>query len=157
MPSRPRSTWRNPVTPPTDLQAAAIEVFKKGLFKLGLITDAASDAQVRIWFNHGISHGIGLNVHDPGGRELQPGMMVTVEPGLYFRPDALENLPKTPEMEKFKEAVRPAFEKYKGIGVRIEDDILITTGAAKVISAGIPSKLEEVEATLAKLRQTAKN
>jgi Xaa-Pro aminopeptidase len=143
--------------PSTDLQAAAIEVFKKGLFKLGLITDVASDAQVRIWFNHGISHGIGLNVHDPGGRELQPGMMVTVEPGLYFRPDALENLPKTPEMEKFKEAVRPAFEKYKGIGVRIEDDILITTGAAKVISAGIPSKLEEVEATLAKLRQTAKN
>ena len=84
-------------------------------------------------------------------------MVVTVEPGLYFRPDALENLPKTPEMEKFKAAVRPAFEKYKGIGVRIEDDVLITTGEPKVISAGIPSKLEEVEATIAKLRQTAKN
>src|SRR5205814_10538119 len=95
-------------------------------------------------------------VHDPGGRELQPGMVVTVEPGLYFRPDDLDNLPKTPEMEKFKEAVRPAFEKYKGIGVRIEDDVVITSGAPTVISAGIPSKLEEVEASIAKVRAAVK-
>ncbi len=135
------------------IQGAANEVFKAGLFKLGLITDPKSDAQMRIWFNHGISHGIGLNVHDPGGRELSPGMVVTVEPGLYFRPDALENLPKTPEMEKFAEAVRPTFEKYKGIGVRIEDDVVITTGDPKIISAAIPSKLEEIEATIAKLRR----
>ena len=113
-------------------------MFKQGLFKLGLITDPKSDAQMRIWFNHGIGHGIGLNVHDPGAGELQPGMVVTVEPGLYFRPDALENLPKTPEMEKFAEAVRPVFEKYKGIGVRIEDDVLITTGDPKIISGGDP-------------------
>ena len=139
------------------IQGAANEVFKQGLFKLGLITDAASDSQMRIWFNHGISHGIGLNVHDPGGRELQPGMVVTVEPGLYFRPDALDNLPKTEEMEKFKEAVRPAFEKYKGIGVRIEDDVLITNGEPKVISAGVPSKLEEVESAIANLRRSVKN
>ena len=59
---------------PDSIQGAASEVFKQGLFKLGLITDPKSDAQMRVWFNHGISHGIGLNVHDPGGRELQPGM-----------------------------------------------------------------------------------
>jgi Xaa-Pro aminopeptidase len=141
---------------PDSIQGAASEVFKQGLFKLGLITDPKSDAQMRIWFNHGISHGIGLNVHDPGGRELQPGMVITVEPGLYFRPDALENLPKTPEMEKFAEAIRPVFEKYKGIGVRIEDDVLITAGAPRVISAAIPSKLEEIEAGIAKLRQAVK-
>jgi Xaa-Pro aminopeptidase len=138
------------------IQGAAIEVFKRGLFKLGLITDPGNDAQTRIWFNHGIGHGIGLNVHDPGAGELQPGMVVTVEPGLYFRPDALENLPKTPEMEKFAEAIRPVFEKYKGIGVRIEDDVLITTGDPKIISGGIPSKLEEVEAAIARLRQAVK-
>jgi len=138
------------------IQGAANEVFKEGLFKLGLITDANSDRQMKIWFPHGISHGIGLNVHDPGGRELQPGMVVTVEPGLYFRPDALDNLPKTPENEKFIQAVKPTFEKYKGIGVRIEDDVLITAGQPKIISAGIPSKLEEVEAAIAKLRQSAK-
>jgi Xaa-Pro aminopeptidase len=60
-------------------------------------------------------------------------------------------------MESFKAAVRPAFEKYKGIGVRIEDDVLVTNGEAKVLSAGIPSKLEEIEATIAKLRQTQRN
>ncbi len=138
------------------VQGAASEVFKQGLYKLGLITDPGNDAQMRIWFNHGIGHGIGLNVHDPGAGELQPGMVVTVEPGLYFRPDALENLPKTPEMAKFAEAVRPVFEKYKGIGVRIEDDVLITTGDPKVISGGIPSRLEEVEAAIARLRQAVK-
>ena len=141
---------------PDSIQGAAGEVFKRGLFKLGLITDPGSDAQMRIWFNHGISHGIGLNVHDPGGRELQPGMVVTVEPGLYFRPDALENLPRTPEMEKFAEAIRPVFEKYKGIGVRIEDDVLITAGDPRILSAAIPSRLEEVEAAIAKLRQAVK-
>jgi Xaa-Pro aminopeptidase len=141
---------------PESVQGAAMEIFKQGLFKLGLITDPKSDAEARIWFNHGIGHGIGLNVHDPGGRELQPGMVVTVEPGLYFRPDALENLPKTPEMQKFAETVRPAFERYKGIGVRIEDDVLITSGEPKVISARIPSKLEEVEAEVAKLRAAVK-
>lgn len=137
---------------------AANQVFKDGLLKLGLITDAASDQQVRIWFNHGIGHNIGLNVHDgPTIRELQPGMVVTLEPGIYIRPDALDDLPKTPENEKFIAAVRPAFEKYKGIGVRIEDDVLVTAGAPKMISAGIPSKLEEVEATIAQLRKAQKS
>lgn len=142
---------------PETVQGAASEVFQQGLLKLGLITDTSSNQQLGIWFNHGISHGIGLNVHDPGGPELQPGMVVTVEPGLYFRPDALDNLPKTPENEKFIAAVRPAFEKYKGIGVRIEDDVLITSGEPQVLSQGIPSKLEDVEAAVARLRKTLKS
>jgi Xaa-Pro aminopeptidase len=139
------------------VQAAANKVFREGLYRLGLITDPESDQQVRIWFNHGVGHSIGLNVHDPGQGELQPGAVVTVEPGLYFRADALENLPNTDENTKFIEAVRPAFEKYKGIGVRIEDDILVTDGAPKVISEGIPSKLEDVEATVAQLRKAVKS
>jgi Xaa-Pro aminopeptidase len=140
-----------------DITGAATKVFKAGLYKMGLITDPNSDQQMRIWFNHGISHGIGLNVHDPGGREFQPGMAITMEPGIYIRPDALDNLPKTPENEKFIAAVKPAFEKYKGIGVRIEDDVLITTGEPKVLSASIPSKLEDVEATIAQLRKAVKS
>jgi Xaa-Pro aminopeptidase len=142
---------------PTEVTAAANKVFRDALYKIGLITDPNSDQQVHIWFNHGISHGIGLNVHDPGGRELQPGMAITMEPGIYIRPDALDNLPKTEENAKFIEAVKPAFEKYKGIGVRIEDDVLITNGEPKVISAGIPSKLEDVEATIAQLRKSMKS
>ena len=137
---------------PDSINGAAVKVFKEGLLKLHLITDVSGD-QYRIWFNHGISHGVGLNVHDPGAAELAPGMVVTVEPGLYFRPDALDNLEKTPENAKFIAAVRPAFERYKGIGVRIEDDVLITRGAPEIISSGVPSKLEDVEAAIARWRQ----
>ena len=139
------------------MQGAATEVFKQGLFKLGLITDPTSDAQVRIWFNHGISHGIGLNVHDPGGRELAArhggnGRART----LHSAPTRWTICPRRRRCEKFAAAVRPAFEKYKGIGVRIEDDVLITTGEPKVISAAIPSKLEDVEAAIAKQRAAVK-
>jgi Xaa-Pro aminopeptidase len=84
-------------------------------------------------------------------------MVVTVEPRIYIRPGALDELTKTPENEKFMEAVRPAFEKYKGIGVRIEDDILITTGEPKILSGGIPSKLEEVEASVQRLRKAVRS
>jgi len=140
-----------------DITGAARKVFGEGLLKLGLITDPANNQQIGIWFNHGISHGIGLNVHDPGRREFQPGMAITMEPGLYIRPDALDNLPKTPENEKFIAAVKPAFEKYKGIGVRIEDDVLITNGEPQVLSAAIPSKLEDVEADIAQLRKALKS
>jgi Xaa-Pro aminopeptidase len=119
-----------------DITAAADKVMAEGLVKLGLMTDVNSKQQLRVWFNHGISHGIGLNVHDPGRHEFQPGMAITVEPGIYIRPDALDNLPKTAENEKFIAAVKAGFEKYKGIGVRIEDDVLITNGQPQVLSAG---------------------
>jgi Xaa-Pro aminopeptidase len=144
-------------TDPDSVQGAAIEVFKQGLYKLGLITDPGDAKQVAIWFNHGIGHGIGLNVHDPAGPELAPGQVITVEPGIYIRPNALDVMEKTPENLKFIEAVRPAFEKYKGIGVRIEDDLLITNADPKVLSATIPSKLEDVEATMAKLKKQVKS
>ncbi|HUI54226.1 MAG TPA: Xaa-Pro aminopeptidase [Bryobacteraceae bacterium] len=140
-----------------DITGAARKIFGEGLLKLGLITDANNNQQIGIWFNHGISHGIGLNVHDPGRREFQPGMAITMEPGLYIRPDALDNLPKTPENEKFIAAVKPAFEKYKGIGVRIEDDVLITNGQPQVLSGAIPSRLEDVEAAIAQLRKALKS
>jgi Xaa-Pro aminopeptidase len=148
---------------PAEALAAADKVLGEGLFRLGLITDPKSTREIRIWMNHGISHGIGLNVHDPaaGGasswKEYRPGMVITMEPGLYFRLDALDNLPKTEENGKFMAAVRGAYEKYKGIGVRIEDDILITDGAAKTMSAAIPSKLEDVEAAIARVRDAMKS
>jgi Xaa-Pro aminopeptidase len=140
-----------------DITGAADKVMAEGLVKLGLMTDVNSKQQLGVWFNHGISHGIGLNVHDPGRREFQPGMAITMEPGIYIRPDALDNLPKTPENEKFIAAIQAAFEKYKGIGVRIEDDVLVTNGQPQVLSAGIPSKLEEVEATIAQVRKALKS
>jgi Xaa-Pro aminopeptidase len=139
-----------------DAVRAANRVLGPGLLRLGLVTDPDDVKQIKVWAIHGISHGIGLNVHDPGADELVPGMVVTMEPGLYFRADALDNLPRTPENEKFIAAVRPAFEQYRNIGVRIEDDVLITNGKPRVITSGIPSRLEDVEDAIARLRKALK-
>ncbi|MBX3278243.1 MAG: aminopeptidase P family protein [Acidobacteria bacterium] len=147
-------TRRDARLSPDSVHGKTVEVVKEGLFKLGLITSKDND-EYRVWFMHGTSHWLGMNVHDVGdySTPLAPGMVLTVEPGVYLRPDALDVLPKTPEWERFAAAVRPAFEKYRGIGVRIEDDVLVTEAAPVVMSAAIPSKLEEVEAIMARLKQ----
>ena len=138
----------------SDVNRASLEVIKDGLLKLGLITDRNSD-QYRIWFMHSTSHWLGMNVHDVGnyGAKLEPGMVFTNEPGIYVRADALDYLPKTAENEKFIAAVRPAFEKYKNIGVRIEDDMVITPGGVKWMTEALPRKMAEIEAFIARGRQ----
>ncbi len=147
-------TRRDSVISPTSVHGRAVEVVKEGLLRLGLITSKTNE-EYRVWFMHGTSHWLGMNVHDVGDYRtpLAPNMVLTVEPGIYVRPDALDVLPKTPEMERFARAVRPAFERYKGIGVRIEDDVLVTEGEPRVMSSAIPSKLEDVEATMSRLKQ----
>lgn len=138
----------------SDVNRAATEVIKDGLLKLGLITDRNSN-QYRIWFMHGTSHWLGMNVHDVGnyGSKLATGMIFTNEPGIYVRPDALDNLPRTAENEKFIAAVRPAFEKYKTIGVRIEDDMLITQDGVKWMTEALPRKIADIEAFIARARK----
>jgi Xaa-Pro aminopeptidase len=140
----------------SDVHRAATEVIKNGLFKLGLITNRDSN-QYRIWFMHGTSHWLGMNVHDVGSTatRLEPGMVFTDEPGIYVRPDALDNKPSgasDAEWEKFKAAIMPAFEKYKGIGVRIEDDMLVTPDGVKWMTAALPRKIVDIEAFIAKGR-----
>ncbi len=128
-----------------EVHNAALEVIKGGLLKLGLITERNSN-QYRLWFMHGTSHFIGMNVHDVGRpAQLEPSMVFTIEPGIYVRPDALDNLPDTPDNRKLITAVRPAFEKFKGIGVRIEDDILITPDGYKNMSAALPRTIADIE------------
>jgi Xaa-Pro aminopeptidase len=132
------------------LEDIADNSLKNGLFDLGLITDKGSD-QFRIWFPHGFGHLLGMNVHDVGrnGPPLQAGMTFTNEPGIYVRADALQNLRDTPENRAFIEKVRPAFERYKNIGVRIEDDMLVTPTGAKWMTGELPRKLEDIEAFMA--------
>ncbi|HEX8653026.1 MAG TPA: aminopeptidase P N-terminal domain-containing protein [Pyrinomonadaceae bacterium] len=134
-----------------EVHAAALNVIKDGLLRLGLITDRNSD-QYRLWFMHGTSHWLGMNVHDVGAKEtkFEPGMIFTNEPGIYIRGDALDHLPKTPESEKFIAAVRPAFEKYKNIGVRIEDDMLVTADGHRWLSAALPRSIADIEAFMAR-------
>jgi Xaa-Pro aminopeptidase len=139
-----------------EVHNAALASIKESLLRLGLITDRNS-TQYRLFFMHGTSHWLGMNVHDidvfaRGARKFEPGMIFTIEPGIYVRADALDNLPKTPENQKFIDAVRPAFEKYKNIGVRIEDDVLITQEGKRVMTAALPRSLQEVESTMARLR-----
>jgi Xaa-Pro aminopeptidase len=141
----------------SDVSRAGTEVVKDGLLKLGLTTDRNSEYQHRIWFMHGTSHWIGMNVHDVGGgAKFEPGMTFTNEPGIYVRLDALDHMPvgwKQEDWDKFKAAVRPAFEKYKGIGVRIEDDMLITDTGVKWMSEALPRKLSDIEDFIAKARK----
>jgi Xaa-Pro aminopeptidase len=137
----------------SDVDRAATEVIKDGLLRLGLITDKNS-AQHRMWFMHGTSHWLGMNVHDVGnyGSKLEPGMIFTNEPGIYIGPDTLNNLPRTPESEKFIAAIRPAFEKYKNIGVRIEDDMLVTPTGVKWMTEALPRRLADIESFIARAR-----
>jgi len=130
-----------------DVHNAAMEVIAQRLQEWGLLPDGISAAeslsedgqQHRRWMVHGTSHHLGLDVHDCAGarRELytdgilEPGMIFTIEPGLYFKSDDL--------------AVP---EEYRGIGVRIEDDVLITEDGCENLSAALPRKPEEVEAWL---------
>ncbi|MFI2362376.1 aminopeptidase P family protein [Promicromonospora sp. NPDC019610] len=134
-----------------DIHAAAMEVIAARLEEWGFLPDGvtAADAldedgqQHRRWMVHGTSHHLGLDVHDcaQARRELyldgtlEPGMVFTIEPGLYFKADDL--------------AVP---EEFRGIGVRIEDDVLVTEDGYENLSAALPRRPEDVEAWMASLR-----
>ncbi len=146
------------------IEKASIDTVKAGLLKLGLITslngtyDAAINgqnvkiAQHRLWFMHGNSHWLGMNVHDVGDytAPLKAGMVFTNEPGVYLREDALEYLPDTPDNRAFLAKVRPVYEKYRGTGVRIEDDMLVTATGVEWMTKALPRKMDEIEAFMAK-------
>ncbi len=139
-----------PGAPYSAASNAAQKVIVDGLFKLGLITDKNS-GQEQIWYMHGWGHWLGMNVHDVGNYgTLQEGMITTNEPGIYIRENALDYLPDTPESNKFKEKVRPIYEKYKNIGVRIEDDMLITKTGVEWMTKDLPRTITDIEAFMAK-------
>ncbi len=146
-----------------DASRAADKAVKEGLAKLGLIS--APDAtyqilfqgkpinmpQYKLWFMHGFGHWLGMNVHDVGDYDapLQAGMIFTNEPGIYIREDALDYLPDTPENKAFLAKIRPAYEKYKNIGVRIEDDLLVTPTGVEWMTKALPRKINEIETFMA--------
>jgi Xaa-Pro aminopeptidase len=129
-----------------DIERAAEAVIKPGLLKLGLITDA-NGPQFRTWYTHGICHWIGMDVHDVGDyrRPLEAGMAFVIEPGLYIRQEALDQLPDTPENRAFRDKVSAAVERYKGIGVRIEDSFLLTATELVRLSAKVPRTIQEID------------
>jgi Xaa-Pro aminopeptidase len=127
------------------VQAACDNVIRAGLLKLGLVTDAAGQ-QFKIWSTHGVLHHIGIDVHDVNTRgPLQAGMAFVIEPGIYIRESALDNLPKTAENAAFIEKVRPIVRKYRDIGVRVEDSFLLTAAGLERLSEGVPRTVAEIE------------
>jgi Xaa-Pro aminopeptidase len=126
----------------------AMKVLAQGLIDLGILKmslDEALDPDRllhRRYTLHGTSHMLGLDVHDCAlarteeyrHGKLREGMVLTVEPGLYFQPD---------------DSTVP--ERFRGIGVRIEDDIAVTAGAPEKLSAMLPSQADEVEIWIAEL------
>lgn len=108
-----------------DPHNAALSVIRRGLTDLGIITEPT---QVKQYFMHGTSHYLGLDVHDAGNRgPLLPNTVITVEPGIYIAANS------------------PCDSKWWNIGVRIEDDILITEGKPEVLSAKLPRTVESIE------------
>ena len=103
-------------------------VLADGLMELGIIESAR---ELRTYFMHGWGHGIGLDVHDPWSGAFEPGVAFTVEPGIYIKEGS------------------PCDEKWWNIGVRIEDDVLITESGAVNMSAGAPRTVAEIERTMA--------
>ncbi|HEX7167777.1 MAG TPA: aminopeptidase P family protein [Acidimicrobiales bacterium] len=130
-----------------DPHRAAMRVIAEWLVERGILTcsvEEALDPEQRLYQRytlHGTSHMLGMDVHDCAAARdehrtaaLEPGMCLTVEPGCYLRPDDL-TVP----------------EAYRGIGVRIEDDVLITEDGCRVLSAALPTEADEVEAWMRSL------
>jgi Xaa-Pro aminopeptidase len=125
----------------------AEQVLGEDLLKLGLITKNEMD-QVRMYFRHGVGHPIGLQVHDvyDRSRPFEAGMVVTNEPGIYVRRnDVVASAFYKKLTDEERKKVDAALARYEGIGVRIEDDLLITEGEPKLLSKS-PRSTSEIEA-----------
>lgn len=142
---------------------AAVQTLAAGLARLGLIeaADATYDCSVRgestqcpqlqLFYMHGLGHGIGLDVHDPEQyyytRRLEAGSAFTIEPGIYVREHVLETLADTPRNRQLAARLRAAVTRYANIGIRIEDDYIVTANGVEWISRA-PREIEEVEAAM---------
>ncbi|ELN2737665.1 Xaa-Pro aminopeptidase [Pluralibacter gergoviae] len=133
-----------PGTSIAEVTNAVVRIMVTGLANLGILKGEVDqlilDNAHRPYFMHGLSHWLGLDVHDVGyygtdrSRLLEPGMVLTVEPGLYIAPDA--DVPA----------------EYRGIGIRIEDDIVITADGNENLTASVVKRADDIEALMAAAR-----
>lgn len=133
-----------PAATVADVHRAALRTLLAGLVELGLLSGSPEaleqrEAEYKPYFPHRTSHWLGLDVHDVGdymagaaSRSLEPGMVLTVEPGLYIPADR-ESAPVA----------------LRGVGIRIEDDVLVTAEGHEVLTAALPADAEAMEAMVA--------
>jgi Xaa-Pro aminopeptidase len=143
---------------------SASALIAAGLTRLGLIESPTATydvvgrngairqlPQASMYYMHGLGHGIGLEVHDPEqfyySGTIAEGSAFTIEPGIYVRPNVLEILADTPRNRQLIAKLRPAVERYKSIGVRIEDDYIVTDKGLEWISRA-PREIDEIEALM---------
>ncbi len=133
---KPGNTWNQ-------IHDAAVRTLTQGLIDLGVLKGKLSDLldgeAYKPYYMHKTGHWLGLDVHDVGDyqidgqpRVLEPGMVLTVEPGLYFAP-----------------GTKGLAKKFHGIGIRIEDDVLVTKTGFEVLTTGVPKDPDEIEALMA--------
>ena len=133
----------------------AIDVVGRELLKLGLVTKNTPE-QAGLYLFHGTGHPLGLQVHDVYDRvrPYEAGMVFTNEPGVYVRKDDILSSAVFTALPASEQAsMRAAVMKYDGIGIRIEDDVLITAGEPTILSAGAPRAARDIEAFMAKARR----
>ncbi|MBA3467853.1 MAG: aminopeptidase P N-terminal domain-containing protein [Gemmatimonadaceae bacterium] len=140
---------------------ASLASLKSSLTRLGLIEspDATYECgesgttcpQYRLFNMHGLGHGIGLEVHDPwydsAADRLTPGHAFTIEPGIYVRGNTLDIISDTPRNRALKDKIRAAVTRYANIGVRIEDDYIVTANDVEWVSRA-PREISEIEALM---------
>lgn len=138
---KPGNHWNDP-------HEAAVKVITKGLIKLGLLKGnlrtLIKEQAYRTFYMHRTGHWLGMDVHDVGDykvgdvwRELEPGMVLTVEPGLYIAPGS-------------KVGKRMVAKKWQGIGIRIEDDVLVTKDGCDILSKDAPKTINDIETVMAR-------
>jgi Xaa-Pro aminopeptidase len=143
-------------------------VLAAGLTSLGLIESPGATydcgtvdmpricPQMGLYYMHGIGHGLGLLVHDPdqyaSTGKFAVGSAFTIEPGIYVRGNLMEIIPDTPRNRELKSRIGPAVRRHANIGVRIEDDYLVTERGVLRPSSGVPREIDEVERVLAEPR-----
>jgi len=151
------------------MSSAADSVLAEGLTALGLIESpaavydcptrggaSAGDAapatrecgQLGLVYFHSLGHGIGLNVHDPTPAAVDDGSAISIEPGIYVRPGFLDSLPDTPRNRAMIQSVAAAWVRFEGIGVRIEDNFVMTEAGLEWISRA-PREISEIEEAMA--------
>jgi len=127
-----------------EIKAHSVEMLTEGMVELGLLKgkteELIKEEKYKQFYMHGLGHLLGIDVHDVGiyyydkqSRALEPGVVMTVEPGIYVSPDT-KDIP----------------EQYLGIGVRIEDDVLCTSNGPRVLTTRVPKDADEIEALMAR-------
>jgi Xaa-Pro aminopeptidase len=126
-----------------EMHQRSIELLTEGMVRLGLlkgdVKKLIEDEEYKKFYMHRLGHYLGMDVHDAGlyhldgqPRPVEPGMVMTVEPGIYVAEDA-EGVPE-----------------FRGIGIRIEDDVLVTPEGYEVLTSAAPKQIEEIEALMAR-------